>query len=237
MDPYLPAEQGRRGHHRQRQRPNRGRGRGRRRPSKCRPTKIASGATEQLASDLLPRIPIEEHATPDFVSVETRRLNGFLIGASFEVRYKVKMPRGATIRATTVNGGVSVTAWTAGHRADDQRRHHGHADRRRHRGPVRERRRPGPVRVDRNRSQSSCEPSMAASAWRCRQTAKATVRRPGSTAASTCRACSSRFSEQARRHFEGRLNGGGPSVEVATVNGGITIGTRARQVATRHRVG
>ena len=87
--------------------------------------KIARGATEQIARDLLPRIPIDEHATPDFVSVETRRLNGFLIGASYEVRYHVKVPRGATLRATTVNGGV----WVKGdgrprHRADDQRRHH-----------------------------------------------------------------------------------------------------------------
>jgi DUF4097 and DUF4098 domain-containing protein YvlB len=31
--------------------------------------------------------------------------------------------------------------------------------------------------------------------------------------------------EQAKRHFEGRLNGGGGAVEVATVNGGITIGS------------
>ena len=31
--------------------------------------------------------------------------------------------------------------------------------------------------------------------------------------------------EQARRRFEGRLNGGGATIEVATVNGGITFGT------------
>src|SRR6185295_16350423 len=68
--------------------------------------KIARGATGQIARDLLPRIPIDERVTPDFVSVETRRLNGFLIGASYEVRYRVKVPRGATLRATTVNGGV-----------------------------------------------------------------------------------------------------------------------------------
>ena len=72
--------------------------------------KIARGATEQIARDLLPRIPIEERATPDFISIETRRLNGFLIGAGYEVRYRVKMPRGATLRATTVNGGVWVKA-------------------------------------------------------------------------------------------------------------------------------
>ena len=70
--------------------------------------KIARGATEQIARDLLPRIPIDERATPDFVSVETRRINGFLIGASYEVRYRVKVPRSATLRATTVNGGVWV---------------------------------------------------------------------------------------------------------------------------------
>ena len=33
-----------------------------------------------------------------------------MIGAGFEVRYHVKAPKKATIRATTVNGGVMVTA-------------------------------------------------------------------------------------------------------------------------------
>jgi hypothetical protein len=106
--------------------------------------RIASGATEQLARDLLPRIPIEEHATPDFVSIETRRLSGFLIGASYEVRYKVKIPRTATIRATTVNGAVT--------RANDEWRGPGDRDRRRAGGPDGEWRRQGAVRVAQRRS-------------------------------------------------------------------------------------
>ena len=63
-----------------------------------------------MASELLPKIPINDRSTPDLVFVETGRINGILIGASYEVRYHVKAPKGATVRATTVNGGVDVRA-------------------------------------------------------------------------------------------------------------------------------
>src|SRR5436190_723730 len=71
--------------------------------------RIARAATDQLAHDLLPKIPINDRSTPDRVQVETGRINGILIGASFEVLYHVKAPNGATVRATTVNGGVFIT--------------------------------------------------------------------------------------------------------------------------------
>jgi hypothetical protein len=70
--------------------------------------RIARGATDQLANDLLKRVSIVDHATPDSVSVETQKIEGILIGASFEVRYHVKAPRTANIRAVTVNGAVGV---------------------------------------------------------------------------------------------------------------------------------
>src|SRR5712675_2474910 len=43
--------------------------------------RIAHAATDQIARDLLPRIPINDRSTPDFVSVETGRIDGILIGA------------------------------------------------------------------------------------------------------------------------------------------------------------
>ena len=114
--------------------------------------RIATGATDQLARDLLPRIPIEEHATPDFVSIETRRIRGFMIGASYEVRYKVKIPRTATIRATTVNGFVFITAMNG--RVIAQTTNGGVLATQiagRHRGPLGQWRRQGSVRVARRR--------------------------------------------------------------------------------------
>jgi DUF4097 and DUF4098 domain-containing protein YvlB len=70
--------------------------------------RIARAATQQMASELLPKIPINDRSTADLVFVETGRINGILIGASFEVIYHVKAPKGATVRATTVNGGVQL---------------------------------------------------------------------------------------------------------------------------------
>src|SRR5262245_41451947 len=47
--------------------------------------RIARGASDRLANELLKRVTIEEHATPDSVSVRTQRVEGILIGANFEV--------------------------------------------------------------------------------------------------------------------------------------------------------
>ena len=188
-------------------------------------TKIASGATEQLAKDLLPRIPIEEHATADFVSVETRRLNGFMIGASYEVRYKVKMPRGATIRATTTNGGVSINGMEGRVIA---RTTNGGIMATQIAGGIEARSVNGGVRVQ--FASTGTQPvelrtvnggiHVALPA-----TAKVTVKATWVNGGINLTGLPFEIQEQAKRRFEGRFNGGGPSVEMATVNGGITIGS------------
>ena len=187
--------------------------------------KIARGATEQIARDLLPRIPIDERSTPDFVSVETRRLNGFLIGASYEVRYRVKVPRGATLRATTVNGGVwlktmdgRVIARTTngGITATDMS------------GAVEARSVNGGVRVQfASLGAESVELRTVNGGVRVAlpPAAKATVSASWVNGGINLSGLQFEVREQARRHFEGRLNGGGANIEVATVNGGITLST------------
>ena len=54
--------------------------------------KIARGATDTAARELLPRIVIKEDIKPDRVSLETERMSGIMIGAAFEVRYHVRAP-------------------------------------------------------------------------------------------------------------------------------------------------
>src|ERR1700736_5376238 len=74
-----------------------------------RAERIARGATDSAARELLPRIVINEDATPDRVSIETGRLSGIMIGAAFEVRYHVRAPKNAAINVTNTNGQVVLT--------------------------------------------------------------------------------------------------------------------------------
>jgi len=188
--------------------------------------KIARGATDQIAHDLLPRIPIEEHATPDFVSVETRRLNGFLIGASYEVRYHVKVPKTATLRATTVNGGVRVEGMDGRVIA---RTTNGGIFATAIGGAFEGRSVNGGVRVQfASLTGGPTELRTVNGGVRVAlpESAKATVSATWVNGGINLSGLQFEIVEQSRRRFEGRLNGGGPMLEVTTVNGGITIGTQ-----------
>src|SRR3954468_14965815 len=73
--------------------------------------RIAKGATESAARELLPRIGIKEDVKPDKVTVETERINGIMIGASFEVRYHVRAPKNAVVNLTNTNGQIAINAF------------------------------------------------------------------------------------------------------------------------------
>src|SRR5471032_2656795 len=75
-----------------------------------RAERIARGATESAARELLPRIVITEESKPDRISLETERMSGIMIGAGFEVRYHVRAPKNAVINVTNTNGQVVVNA-------------------------------------------------------------------------------------------------------------------------------
>ena len=75
-----------------------------------RAERIARGATDAAARELLPRIVIKEDVKPDRVSLETERMSGIMIGAGFEVRYHVRAPKNAVINVTNTNGQVALTA-------------------------------------------------------------------------------------------------------------------------------
>src|SRR3954451_11990981 len=77
-----------------------------------RAERIARGATDAAARELLPRIVIKEDVKPDRVSLQTERMSGVMIGVSFEVRYHVKAPKNATINVTNTNGQVALTGLT-----------------------------------------------------------------------------------------------------------------------------
>jgi len=187
--------------------------------------RIARAGTEQLAKELLPKIPINDRSTPDLVFVETGRINGILIGASYEVRYHVKAPKTATVRATTVNGGVDLaglagrtTARTTngGVRARDLT---GSLDARTVNGGVRAQFAAlGSSDITLGVVNGGIRVSLP-------ETAKATVNATWVNGGFHSDGLKFDIRDSGKRHFEGLLNGGGTSITATTVNGGVTIGT------------
>jgi hypothetical protein len=185
--------------------------------------RIAHAATDQLAHDLLPKIPINEHSTGDTVSIETGRVPGILIGASYEVRYRVKVPKGSTLRATNVNGGVDVRSLAGrtvarttngGVRAD---KISGTLEARTVNGGVRAQFDSlGPGDVTLGVVNGGVHVSLPGKS-------KVTVSATWVNGGFHANGLNFDVRDNGKRHFEGQLNGGGTQITATTVNGGITI--------------
>jgi hypothetical protein len=192
-----------------------------------RAERIAKGATDSAARELLPRIVIKENVTPDRVTLETERMNGIMIGAGFEVRYHVRAPKHALVNVTntngqvsvagiggkvvahTTNGGVKGTALTGG---VDARSTNG--------GVSIEMASVGPDRI-------SLETTNGGVTLMLPETAKATVSASCTNGGISVGSLDNfEVSEKSRRHLEGRLNGGGTEIELQTTNGGIRLRSR-----------
>jgi hypothetical protein len=197
--------------------------------------RIARGATEQLADQLLTRIAIVDRATPDSVSIETQKVEGILIGASYEVKYRVKVPRTAVVRAATVNGGVEARA--VGGRLIARTTNGGIVGTALA-GGVEARVVNGGIRI-RMASVGKDDIIMTTVNGGVRlavpETAKATVSAGWVNGGIKMSGLKFEVRDESRRHFEGLLNGGGTSITLNTVNGGVTIGSStddARQEQT-----
>jgi DUF4097 and DUF4098 domain-containing protein YvlB len=192
-----------------------------------RAEKIAKGATDEAARELLPRIEIKEEATPERISLRTERMNGIMIGASFEVRYHVRAPRNAVVTVSNTNGQVTLSGLTGKVTA---RTTNGQVKGDGLTGEVDARTTNGGVTMD--------MPAVAKAPMRLQTTNGAvTLMLPDSakvdlTASVTNGGISvGDFSnldvvEKSRRRFEARLNGGGTPIELQTTNGGVRIRPR-----------
>jgi hypothetical protein len=74
-----------------------------------RAERTARATSEAAARDLLPNIEIRAEATPARVFVRTEGVQGLLVGADYEVMYRVKVPAYAIVRARTANGDIAVS--------------------------------------------------------------------------------------------------------------------------------
>lgn len=76
-----------------------------------RAERIAHASSDRAAAEIVPRIPIREEVSADKIAVRTEPLGGIVIGVKTEVRYRVRAPRGASVRVRAVNGTLTVNGF------------------------------------------------------------------------------------------------------------------------------
>lgn len=192
-----------------------------------RAERIARGATDAAARELLPRIVIREESKPDRVSLETERMSGIMFGAGFEVRYHVRAPKNAVVNVTNTNGQVVVNALAGKVVAHTT---NGGVKGTNLTGGVDGRTTNGSVSIEMasvGPDPVSLETTNGSVTLMLPEKAKATVSASVTNGGITVGALDNfEVTEKSRRRLEGRLNGGGTPVELRTTNGGIRLRSR-----------
>jgi DUF4097 and DUF4098 domain-containing protein YvlB len=197
-----------------------------------RAERIARAATDTGARELLQRITITEHSTPERVSLETERMSGIMIGAATEVRYHVRAPRDATVNLQTTNGTISVSALTGKVTAHST---NGLVSGKQLTGAVDAETTNGGVNIDLaevGANPVSLHTTNGGVTLGLPDRGKATL-----TASWTnggfrlAPELKMEVLDQSRRRFEGRLNGGGAAIDLHTTNGGIRVKARDGETA------
>ena len=192
-----------------------------------RAERVARGATEQAARDLLPRIVIKEDVKPDRVSIVTERISGVLIGVAFEVRYHVRAPKNAVVNVRNTNGEVALTGLTGAvvaQTTNGRVRGDGLT------GGVDARTTNGSVQMDLSSAGSApirLHTTNGAVTLTLPDAAKATLSASVTNGGISVGDFQNLdVSEKSRRHLEAKLNGGGTPIELETTNGGVRIRPR-----------
>jgi hypothetical protein len=188
-----------------------------------RAERLVRAVTEQLAREIAPRIAIEEETTPDGIAVTARGVAGLIVGAEFEVHYHVRAPRAAPLRIRAgqgvtldgFSGPVVVSSSRGGIVATNLT------------GALEARATGGDATV----SLAAVKGDLVE--VRTTNGSIALTLPAGAGANLTATATNGRVEvaglrfepagEQSARRVRGRLNDGGPPIELAAVNGGVTV--------------
>jgi hypothetical protein len=188
--------------------------------------KIGKGSTLEAAKDALRRLEIREDTSPDRVRLETKVPSGsgmFNRGGG-EVRYTIRVPAGADLKLETVNGGIEVRNVQGRTEASTT---NGGIVGRGLAGPVEASTTNGGIEVDVDAVSADgirMECINGGLRLRLPKDAKADVSaRVTNGGISLTDLPLEIVGEQSRRKLEGRLNGGGPRVQIEGTNGGIRI--------------
>jgi hypothetical protein len=192
-----------------------------------RAERIARAATDDGARELLPRISIKEDAKPDRVTIETERMSGIMLGASFEVRYFVRAPKNASINVSNTNGVVTLKALAGKVNA---RTTNGAVNGRNLVGTVEARTTNGGVNMDfatLGPERVTLQTTNGGVTISLPESAKADVTATWTNGGISLSNLKMEVSERGRRRFEGKMNGGGTAIDLHTTNGGIRIKNHA----------
>jgi hypothetical protein len=189
-----------------------------------RAERIARGATDAAARELLPRIVIKEDVKPDRVSLETERMSGIMFGAAFEVRYHVRAPRNAVVNVTNTNGQVALTSLNGKVVAHTT---NGGVNGKNLTGGVDARSTNGGVTIDLasvGTERISLRTTNGGVTLMVPEKAKASISASWTNGGINVSSLENLdVAEKSRRRFEGTLNGGGTPIDLQTTNGGIRI--------------
>ncbi len=189
--------------------------------------KKGKGTSDQAAKDALARIEINEDVSGSAVRITTKTpsSNG-LFGGSTEVSYDVRVPAGAEVKFTTVNGGVELSGLSGRIKAETT---NGGITARDVAGSVDASTTNGGVDVDLTRLDPggvSLETTNGGVTLRMPADARATISARVANGGIDANDLQIEKTESTRRRLEARLNGGGANVRIETTNGGIRIKPR-----------
>lgn len=190
--------------------------------------KKAHGADDAAAKAALDRITIAEDVSPSHIKIETKlpsNSGGFhFLSGGMSVEYHVKVPAGAEVHATTTNGGIDITGVRGAVVAETT---NGEIDGHDIGGEIRAETTNGGVDVEVTRVAEggiSLSCTNGGVGLKLPRDAKATISAHVTNGGIDSNGLSIEASgENTRRDLEGRLNGGGPKVQLETTNGGVSI--------------
>jgi Toastrack DUF4097 len=190
--------------------------------------KTAKASTVEAARQALERIEIREQASADSVRVETKMAgpSGWFQLGSTQVRYAVKVPAGAEVKFTTINGGGEVRGLTGRISAQAT---NGGVTGRDVSGTIEASTTNGGVDVELTRvgdGGAKLECTNGGITLRLSPDAKASISASITNGGINASGLQLDTTESSRRRLEGRLNGGGPSIRLEGTNGGIRIAAR-----------
>jgi formylmethanofuran dehydrogenase subunit C len=190
----------------------------------------ARGASPEAAKAALERVTIAEDVSAGRIRIETKvaKTSGIsFMNGGVQVEYRVKVPVGADVKFTTVNGGVEVTGLEGRIVAETT---NGGVTTREVTGQLDASTTNGGLDIDLLKMPEGgvkLECVNGGIKVRLPRDAKATVSASITNGGiSTGDLPIDATGEHSRRRLEGRLNGGGPRLEAGGVNGGISLVSR-----------
>jgi DUF4097 and DUF4098 domain-containing protein YvlB len=189
-------------------------------------TKKARGASQEAAKSALDRVTIAEDVTSGRVRIDTKitKSEGFsFMSGGVTVEYHVKVPAGADVNFSTVNGGVEVTGLDGTVVASTT---NGGVKARNVSGHLEASTTNGGVEADLSRMPDGgvkLECVNGGIEVRLPRDSKANISASITNGGIQTSGLEVESAETSRRHLEGRLNGGGPRLEASGVNGGIKL--------------